>query len=184
LAISLETTGTYKLVTMDSTYDVDWMAITIGVNRLPNMFSGATIVELCGYRPPASDSIEYHDWICLISKPFLLSIPPVPNIKSTIVESLYDDCHLIVRESNHSTTTIMGRQYVALDTVIAILEDARIPSVRMIQYGMKTYWRTFVGKDRFHQLLTLKHFMLISIAFFGRSRSPLSKPHVCLQQLL
>src|SRR5688500_16945743 len=137
------------------TYDIDWMAFTIGLRKLENIFPRWTIVELCGYRPPVTDSSDYDDWICIVSKPFILSIPPrIPSsrdIKMAMIDDLYGNYHIIVRKSNHSATLITGRQYVALDILIAILIDIRMDSVRVVQYVMKCYWRTLAKRDQCYQ---------------------------------
>src|SRR3982750_672255 len=113
--------------------DVDWMAVAIPIWRVQELFTDNTIVELAGYRPPIRDRPEYSDWLTIISKPFLLSIPNVAGRKMGIVKMLYERAGIIVRESGSDRCVIHGRQHMALEAIVGVLERLEDPEVEAVR---------------------------------------------------
>ncbi|KAI8817892.1 uncharacterized protein EV422DRAFT_570367 [Fimicolochytrium jonesii] len=133
-------------------YDVDWMAVTISLTDLNQLFDRSTIVQMAGARPPFKDDPFYKEWITVVSQPFILSIPPSRGVREGIIEGLYRDHGIIVRGSDSPNSTIQGRQHVALDTLIGTLSECvEGGMVRIVQYGMKAYWETMAAKDAVYE---------------------------------
>lgn len=124
---------------MSQEIDIDWMAVTVNIGDLARMFGTWLTVELCSFVPPLRENPDFREWICVISSPFVLTVPNLPDLKENVIRALYKDFGIVTRASEFPKALTAGRQHVTMDTIIGVLCDL-VSIGRVVQYGMKAPW--------------------------------------------
>jgi hypothetical protein len=122
----------------DAGYDLDSYAIIVPLTYLYTLSTDPirTFNLIC-HVPPVRDHNNFEDWVFVAGNP-LIRIPP--EDKAAVFEAI--SRRTVLMPTTHTLAFCRGNPSITLPVLIECLEEAKVESVRILAYGLKTPLRT------------------------------------------